>query len=359
MFFTAARVVEKSPDFGDESFRRTAVYSAALIYLAAGALNLVEELTPGGPAIEPTTGAAAIAIGLLIAAVGQKLPTAVLALIGPLGTAIIAFAVATSDGPGDGAILYVWPVLWESYFFGRRGAIGIVVCVAVAHGLALLSMPHGLGYWDRWQDVVVSVGVTATVVAVLAGRNRRLVERLTQEARVDGLTGLLNRRGFAECAAAELARARRDGSSLALVSFDLDNFKVVNDEWGHQVGDRVLVAVSRLVESHLREVDVLARMGGEEFLALLPGTDVDSAQLVAERVRSALAEWRDPGAELPKVTVSAGVAAASAPADIEQLLKAADRGLYAAKGSGRNRTVVAERGSSRSKAPPAPHKLPT
>src|SRR6185503_9125143 len=115
----------------------------------------------GGPAIEPTTGAAAIAVGLLIAAFGQKLPTAVLALIGPLGTAMIAYAVATSDGPGDGAILYVWPVLWESYFFGRRGAVGIVAFVAVAHGLALLSMPHGLGYWDRWQDVVVSVGVTA------------------------------------------------------------------------------------------------------------------------------------------------------------------------------------------------------
>jgi diguanylate cyclase (GGDEF)-like protein len=359
MSFAASRVVEKSPDLGDEAFRRTAVFSAAIIFAAAGVLNLVEELTPGGPTIEPTTGAAAIAIGLLIAALGQKLPTAVLALLGPLGTAMIAYAVATSDGPGDGAILYVWPVLWESYFFGRRGAIGIVVCVAVAHGLALLSMSQGLGYWDRWQDVVVSVGVTATVVAVLAGRNRRLIERLTQEARVDNLTGLLNRRGFAECAAAELVRARRDGSSLALVSFDLDNFKVVNDEWGHQIGDRVLVAVSRLIESHLREVDVLARVGGEEFLALLPDTDVDAGQLVAERVRSSLVEWRGPDPGLPKVTVSAGVAAAAAPADIEQLLKAADRGLYAAKGSGRNRTVVAERRSSRAKAPPARHKLPT
>jgi diguanylate cyclase (GGDEF)-like protein len=348
-----------SPDLGDEAFRRTAVLSAAAIFIAAGVLSLVEELTPGGPAIEPTTGAAAVAVGLLIAAIGQRLPTAVLALIGPLGTAMIAYAVATSDGPGDAAILYVWPVLWESYFFGRRGALGIVASVAVAHGVALLSMPQGLGYWDRWQDVVVSVGVTAAVIAVLGGRNRRLVERLTHEARVDNLTGLLNRRGFAECAAAQLAGARRDGSSLALVSFDLDNFKVVNDEWGHQVGDRVLVAVSRLIESQLREVDVLARMGGEEFLALLPGTDIDAAQLAAERVRSSLAEWRDPDPELPNVTVSAGVAAASAPADIEQLLKAADRGLYAAKGCGRNRTVVAERRAPQPEARLARHTLPT
>lgn len=326
----------------DDGSRRTAVISASLIFVAAGLLSLAEALTPGGPAIEMTTGFAAIALGVLIAAFGQRLPMAALSLIGPLGTAMIAYAIASTDGPGDGAILYVWPVLWESYFFGRRGAIGIVACVAVAHGLAVLSMPAALGYWDRWQDVVVSVGVTATVVALLAGRNLRLVDRLTKEARVDNLTGLLNRRGFVECTTAALARARREDTSLALVSFDLDNFKVVNDEWGHQVGDRVLVSVSRLLEAELREVDVLARMGGEEFVALLPGADAEAAALVAERIRRNLAEWRDPEPELPSVTLSAGIAAAVAPDDIEPLLKAADRGLYAAKRAGRNRSVVAD-----------------
>jgi diguanylate cyclase (GGDEF)-like protein len=329
--------------FGDppaEGEKRIAVLSAALIFAVAGLLSLVEMLTPGGPAIESTTGFAALALGSLIAAFGMRLPIAALALLGPLGTAMIAYALASTDGPGDAAILYIWPVLWESYFFGRRGAVGIVLCVAVAHGLAVLSMPAGLGYWDRWQDVIVSAAVTAAVVAVLAGRNRRLVERLTREARVDNLTGLLNRRGFSESAEVELARARREGTLLAVISFDLDNFKVVNDEWGHDAGDRVLIAVSRMVEAELREVDVLARMGGEEFVALLPGADAEEAAAAAERVRRSLVDWRDPDPELPKVTVSAGVAAAPAPDDIEPLLKAADRGLYAAKRAGRNRTVV-------------------
>jgi diguanylate cyclase (GGDEF)-like protein len=322
--------------------KRVAVLSAAAIFGAAGLLSLVEMLTPGGPAIEPTTGLAALALGAFIAAFGLRLPTAALALLGPLGTAMIAYALATTDGPGDGAILYIWPVLWESYFFGRRGAVVIVLCVAVAHGLAVLSMPAGLGFWDRWQDVVVSVTVTAAVIEVLAGRNRRLVERLTREARVDNLTGLLNRRGFGESAAVEIRRAQREGTSLAVISFDLDNFKVVNDEWGHDVGDRVLVAVSRLIEAELRQVDVLSRMGGEEFVALLPGADADEAAAAAERVRRSLVDWRDPDPELPKVTVSAGVAAALTPDDIEPLLKAADRGLYAAKRAGRNRSVVAD-----------------
>jgi diguanylate cyclase (GGDEF)-like protein len=317
-----------------------AVISAALIFIVAGLLSLAEMLTPGGPAIDPATGFAALAIGLAVATFGGRLPMAALSLIGPLGAAMIAYALAGTDGPGDGAILYVWPVLWESYFFGRRGAIGIVICVAVAHGLALLSMPAGLGYWDRWQDVVVSVSVTAAVVALLTAQKRRLVDRLTREVRVDNLTGLLNRRGFTESAAVELARARREHGWLAIASFDLDNFKVVNDEWGHHVGDRVLERASRLIESELREVDLLARMGGEEFVALLPGADAEAAGVVAERIRRALAEGRDPDPELPKVTVSAGVAATKAPDDIEPLLKIADRGLYAAKRGGRNRTVV-------------------
>jgi diguanylate cyclase (GGDEF)-like protein len=317
-----------------------AVKSAASIYAGAGVLSLIEAATPGGPAIDPLTGVAAIFVALLIAAFGERLPFAALAALGPLGAAMIAFALATSDGPGDAAILYIWPVLWEAYFFGRRGAIGIVLWVAIVHGLALISLPPGLGYWDRWQDVVVSVGVVAAVVELLGMRNRRLVARLALEARTDNLTGLLNRRGFGERAELELARSHRGRSWLGLVSFDLDKFKVVNDEWGHDVGDRVLVLTAQLLAAELREVDVLARMGGEEFVVLLPDSDLADTEALAERVRGALSASQV--AALPPVTVSAGATAAQAPEDVEQLLKAADRALYAAKGSGRNRTMVGE-----------------
>jgi diguanylate cyclase (GGDEF)-like protein len=274
-----------------------AVRSAALIYIGAGVLSLVESVIPGGPAIAPCTGVAAILCGLLIPAIGERMPLAALAALaalGPLGAAMIAFALATSDGPGDGAILYVWPVLWESFFFGRRGAIGIVVWVAIVHGSALLSMPPHLAYWDRWLDVVATVAVAATVVEVLAARNRRLVAQLALEARLDNLTDLLNRRGFSERAELELARARRERSWVSLVSFDLDHFKVVNDEWGHDIGDRVLVATARVSEAELREVDRLARTGGEEFVVLVPGGKAAEAEALAERLRRSLANARHP-----------------------------------------------------------------
>jgi diguanylate cyclase (GGDEF)-like protein len=318
-----------------------AARSGALIFAGAGILSLVESAIPGGPHIDLLPAIAAIAFAAVVALFGERAPVPLLAALGPVGAALIADALATTHGPTDGAILYIWPVLWEAYFFGRRGAIGIVAWVGVVHGLALLSLPAGVGYFDRWLDVIVSITVVATVVELLAMRNRRLLERLAREAGVDNLTGLLNRRGFGERAEVELARARRELTPLGLVSFDLDHFKVVNDEWGHDVGDRVLVATARAFESQVREVDILARMGGEEFVVLLPGGEIAEARALAERVRESLLVARHP--EMPQVTVSAGVAAARAPGELEQLLKAADRALYAAKDSGRNRTVVSER----------------
>jgi diguanylate cyclase (GGDEF)-like protein len=331
-----------NPDFTVRSreSKLLAARSGALIYAGAGLLSLIESRIPGGPHLSPFPGVAALAFALVIALVGTRLPVPALAALGPIGAALIADSLATTHGPTDGAVLYIWPVLWEAYFFGRRGAIGIVLWVGLVHGLALLSMPPGVGYLDRWLDVMAAVAVVATVVELLATRNRRLLERLAREARVDNLTGLLNRRGFAERAALELARARRELTPLGLVSFDLDHFKVVNDEWGHDVGDRVLVATARTFESQMREVDVLARMGGEEFVVLLPGSEAAAAGALAERVRESLSVAGNP--DMPPITVSAGVAAARAPADLEQLLKEADRALYAAKGSGRNRTVVVD-----------------
>lgn len=178
-----------------------AARSGALIFAGAGVLSLIESRISGGPHISLLPGFAALAFAALVALFGARLPVSVLAALGSIGAALIADSLGTTHGP----ILYIWPVLWEAYFFGRRGAIGIVLWVGLVHGLALLSMPAGVGYFDRWLDVMASIGVVATVVELLAMRNRRLLERLAREARVDNLTGLLNRRGFAERAAVELA----------------------------------------------------------------------------------------------------------------------------------------------------------
>ena len=251
---------------------------------------------------------------------------------------LIAYALSATPGAGDGAVLYMWPVLWSTFFFGRRGAISIVLCIGVAHAATLMLLPEASSYPGRWIDVMVSVSVVAIVVLTLVRRNDMLLTRLGEEARTDALTGLLNRRGFDELAALELAHARREASSVAVVVFDIDYFKRINDEWGHEVGDRVLTRIGSLLTRHSRDIDVVARFGGEEFVVLLPRCESADASAFAERVRAALASDAFEG--LPTVRMSAGIAAATAPEGVELMLQGADSALYSAKRAGRDRTVI-------------------
>ncbi|MGA8746547.1 MAG: diguanylate cyclase [Solirubrobacterales bacterium] len=318
--------------------KRLIARGAALMFGAGTIIDLLESAIRGGETFSLAPGFGALALVALLVLFGSRLPLGAIAALGPIGVALIAYALATTKGAGDGAVLYMWPVLWEAYFFGRRGAILIVLCVGVAHGLALSAMAGGGGNLDSWIDVMVSVTVVAGVVEVLATRNRELVWRISREARIDELTHLLNRRGFDERAQIELARARREKASLGVVAFDLDHFKRVNDEFGHEIGDHVLTHLAECFRSEMRETDIAARMGGEEFVALLPGAELEEARDFAERVRGRLRSVERPG--VPLVTVSAGAGAAVAPLGIEQLLKRADMALYAAKSRGRDRTVV-------------------
>jgi diguanylate cyclase (GGDEF)-like protein len=312
-------------------------YTAAAMYGGAVFVNLVEGAVPGGPELSLLPGFAAFGFVLVLVAVGPRLPRSALFALGPIGAALIAYALATTPpDQNDGALLYVWPVLWVTYFFGRRGAIFIVAWVAAVHGVAVIAMDDGV--FDRWMDVAVSVAVVAVVVHSLVEANRRLVVRLAAEARVDKLTGVLNRRGFHERAEVEVERARRQEGWLGAATFDIDYFKRVNDEWGHETGDRVLEHLGEVLRTESRSADVVARMGGEEFVALLPGVDVEGAMAYAERVREAFA--RGDGLGLPPVTVSAGVSAAIAPLGVEGLLPSADSALYAAKRAGRDRALV-------------------
>ncbi|MGH3050770.1 MAG: GGDEF domain-containing protein, partial [Gaiellaceae bacterium] len=143
-----------------------------------------------------------------------------------------------------------------------------------------------------------------------------------------------------EGAERELARARREQTAIGVAAIDLDHFKRVNDEFGHAAGDRVLVALADCLRANLRGTDLAARLGGEEFVALLPGADVEQTCEFTERVRAGLCRAA-PGAGLPPVTISAGVVAAREPVSIQLLLKRADTALYAAKSRGRDRTVAA------------------
>jgi diguanylate cyclase (GGDEF)-like protein len=316
--------------------KRQIAYTAAAMFGGATFVSLAEGLVPGGPALSLIPGVCALAFVVLLLRVGPRLPMPALAALGPIGAALIAYAVATTPtSQGDGVLLYIWPVLWGAYFFGRRGTVLIVAWIGAVQGAALI---HSHGVLDRWIDLMVSVGVVAVVVRALSERNERLVAKLAAEARIDKLTGVLNRRGFEERAAIELERALREDYSLAAVTFDIDYFKRVNDEWGHEAGDHVLEHLGAVLRAQTRGVDVLARLGGEEFAAPLPRSDEDEGRVYAERVRDGFAAAAD--LETGPVTVSAGVTAAVAPPSVEGLLAVADSALYAAKRAGRDRTVV-------------------
>lgn len=321
----------------DGSKTRLAARTAAGIYAGAAFIGLLESAIPGGEHVAALPSVVALGIALFIFVVGVHLPMRALFILGPLGTVLIAVAVGSTLGPGDGAILYVWPVLWTAYFFGTRGAIASVATTGVAHALAVWALGAD-GSIDRWIDVTASVIVVAVVVRLLMHRNDTLVAQLEQQADTDKLTGLLNRRGFENHAAAELRRARRAGGWVAVVAFDIDHFKHVNDEWGHETGDRILEAAGRALSGQARESDVVGRFGGEEFVVLLPGTDSAGGMRFAERCREAI-RLVDEGS-LPEVRASAGVAAAVAPESIDRLLQDADAALYAAKWAGRDRTIV-------------------
>jgi diguanylate cyclase (GGDEF)-like protein len=166
-------------------------------------------------------------------------------------------------------------------------------------------------------------------------------EEQASEARIDSLTGLANRRALEEILAAEISRAQRFAHQLAVVLLDLDRFKEINDSFGHAAGDVMLRAVSRLLTSLARQGDTVARWGGEEFVVVLPETDLEGARRFAERLRRTI-EAHAVGDM--RTSASCGVATMLPEDTVEELLGAADQALYQAKSNGRNRTENAVRG---------------
>ncbi|WP_169307428.1 GGDEF domain-containing protein [Chitiniphilus eburneus] len=167
---------------------------------------------------------------------------------------------------------------------------------------------------------------------------RRELRRAERMASQDSLTGVLNRRGLERLGGTVFGRCREDGTPLALLLLDIDHFKLVNDEFGHLVGDKVLRQVAALLKSGCRQDDVVGRFGGEEFLVLLPGRDIHAAVEVAERLRRLVAEWSwNHIVEGLGLTLSVGVAERQYELTLTELIENADRHLYGAKTSGRNR----------------------
>jgi len=207
----------------------------------------------------------------------------------------------------------------------------------------LYLAPRGMDFSDEDRELAHWLGAQASV-ALENARLHRLVER---QANTDGLTELPNRRHFEEALESEISRAERFGGGLALVLADLDDFKQVNDRYGHQAGDDVLRTFAGILRDTVREIDLPARYGGEEFAVLLPQTDIEGAHNLAERLRRALASrpmTTQPGS-LVAVTASFGVASFPDAATPAALFAAADDALYQAKHAGKNCVVSADAGT--------------
>lgn len=165
-------------------------------------------------------------------------------------------------------------------------------------------------------------------------------QRLIEIATIDALTQVNNRRHFLELAQREFAINQRHQRTLSVLMLDLDYFKSINDQHGHDVGDKALVAFAKLCNENLRQGDIFGRMGGEEFAAILPDTGIDQARQTAERIRSGLeSSSRKEGSPIPPLTVSIGVTSAGPDKSLPDALKQSDLALYQAKRAGRNQVI--------------------
>jgi diguanylate cyclase (GGDEF)-like protein len=193
------------------------------------------------------------------------------------------------------------------------------------------------------------IGVLATGLDI--SELKRLQRELEHQVRHDYLTGLFNRRHFIELANKELTRLKRYGGELSLIMFDIDFFKRINDTYGHSIGDVVLQKIAKISSETLREVDIIGRLGGEEFVVLLPHTDRQQAVEAAERLRLALeagevtlenGEELQFTASLGVLTIDKAMSLGEEALNIDRLLTRVDKALYQAKESGRNRVCLSQ-----------------
>ena len=207
-------------------------------------------------------------------------------------------------------------------------------------GLLVLYPPQS-GFSD--DDVQLAEWLAGR--ASIALQNAHLHRVTRQLASTDELTQLANRRQFDEALGAEVARAERFRDQVAIVVADLDNFKTVNDRFGHDVGDLVLRAFASSIRANVRDIDLPARYGGEEFTVLLPSTDSEGGRQLAERLRVAAADMAVDAGDGREVQVTSSFGVASFPEEptAATLLRAADRALYRAKTAGKNRVRVSQR----------------
>jgi diguanylate cyclase (GGDEF)-like protein len=255
------------------------------------------------------------------------------------GTLMISLGIyGSAQRTGVFSIFYLWIALEAVFFLSRRAAALQLVLIGIGFGVVLAARPPA-GATEHWVVTVGTILLVSAVVDALKSHAERTLRRMSETAQTDPLTGLFNRRGFQRALESELGRAERTGRPASLMVADLDHFKRVNDRLGHPGGDAVLKRFAGQMDRITRDMDVCARLGGEEFAVILPESSKQDALLVSERLRrTTKAAFADTPAP---ITVSIGVACFPGDGDTaNDVLLAGDQALYAAKQLGRDRTVL-------------------
>jgi len=280
----------------------------------------------------------------------ERLPRITVLLLGLALIAAIAWVDYVTGPKLLLNVFYLLPVMFVAW-----------VTASTAYGLLAVLATFLVGPLDAYLDglhlYTLSVAAwnagmrTAVfcIVLVLLAELRKFIARLQEQSLTDELTGVANRRAFLEDAAREIERSRRYRHELSLAYLDIDGFKAVNDRLGHAVGDRVLAALASLARATVSTERAVARIGGDEFVILLPETDARDALPLAERLREACS--RAAGAGTVRITCSVGlVTFERAPRDFEELLTSADALMYEAKAAGGDRVRHARVGAAGSTA---------
>ena len=228
---------------------------------------------------------------------------------------------------------------------GEHCSAMCIPMLAEGEALGVLHLVAAPELGDRvFTPLAQRLAVAAAEACALALASIRLREKLADQSLRDSLTGLFNRRYTEETLAREIARAKREAATLSVLMLDLDHFKRFNDEFGHDAGDTALREAATVLVESVRTSDVVSRVGGEEFLVLLPGASLEATLRKSDTIREKLKglELFHRGRRLPPLTFSAGAATFPANGETpEALLRAADAALYEAKHAGRDRTVPA------------------
>jgi diguanylate cyclase (GGDEF)-like protein len=260
-------------------------------------------------------------------------PVGCIAMIGGLD-------YVTSDVSAGGHLFFLWPTLYAATFLRRRLVCMVLGCAFVTDFALSCSLTTLAQATYDIVCLVIAVSLASIIIGTLRTRVGALLGELESQALQDTLTGLANRRAFDRDIVQAIALAERTGKPLSLLNLDVDNFKSINDKWGHTAGDQALLALARALRKATRESDIAARLGGDEFVVLLTDCDSEGSLIAARELQKALKETWD----LPGEPATLSIGAATLPDDattLETLMAEADAAMYSAKAGGRNQVVSA------------------